>query len=52
MFRRVVLARGSVENSGYGGNHAVLEDLLGKAKVAGWTKALTIEGDHLSLIHI
>ena len=44
MFRRVVLARGPVESSGYGENHAVLEALLGKAKVTGWTKALTVEG--------
>ena len=43
MFRRVVLARGSVEPSGYGANHEVVSELLDRAKVPGWTKASVIE---------
>ena len=45
MFRRVVLARGPVTGStdGYDANHAVVEYLLDKAKVPGWTKAVVVE---------
>ncbi len=45
MFRRVVLARGDVpdSNSGYFANHSVVEEVLDKAKVPGWTKAAVVE---------
>ncbi len=45
MFRRVVLARDLVTGStdGYDANHAVVEYLLDKAKVPGWTKAVVVE---------
>ena len=44
VFRRVVLARSSTDPSGYGENHTVVEALLDKAKVSGWTRAATVEG--------
>ena len=44
MFRRVVLARGDGSLTDYGVNHSVIEDLLDKAKVPGWTKAHVVEG--------
>lgn len=43
VFRRVVLARGSTDASGYGENHAVVEALLDRAKVDGWTRASTVD---------
>ncbi len=43
VFRRVVVARGSTEPEGYGGNHVVVSDLLDRAMVPGWTKAATVE---------
>ncbi len=51
MFKRVVLARGSPETLGYGSNHIVLEELLNKAKVSGWTKAATLECGNGSRSH-
>jgi glycosyltransferase involved in cell wall biosynthesis len=45
VFRRVVLARASKDPSGYGANHSVVDDLLGRAKASGWTKAATVEAD-------
>ncbi len=42
MFRRVMLARGSKDDSGYGSNHAVIEELLDRAKAPGWTRTSTI----------
>ncbi len=44
VFRRVVLARASKDPSGYGTNHSVVEDLLDRARVSGWTRAATVEG--------
>ena len=44
VFRRVLLARSSADPSGYGENHAVVEALLDKAKVSGWTRAATVDG--------
>ncbi|MEE2650520.1 MAG: glycosyltransferase [Candidatus Thermoplasmatota archaeon] len=45
MLKRAVLARGLVPSSdtGYDANHAVVESMLDKAKVPGWTKAAVVE---------
>lgn len=45
MLKRVVLARGLVptSNTGYDANHVVVESMLDKAKVPGWTKATVVE---------
>ncbi len=51
MFKRVVLARGSTESSGYGANHGVVGDLLDRAKVPGWTRAATVEDSSGSRSH-
>ena len=51
MFRRVVLARGSKGDSGYGANHSVVEWLLDRAKAPGWTRASTVSTDASSRSH-
>ncbi len=51
MFRRVVLARGSVGDSGYGANHSVVEWLLDRAKTPGWTRASTVSTEASSRSH-
>ncbi len=51
MFRRVVLARGSKGDSGYGANHSVVEWLLDRAKTPGWTRASTVSTDASSRSH-
>ena len=51
MFRRVVLARGSMGDSGYGANHSVVEWLLDRAKAPGWTRASTVSTDASSRSH-
>ena len=51
MFRRVVLARGSMGDSGYGANHSVVEWLLDRAKTPGWTRASTVSTDASSRSH-
>ena len=51
VFRRVVLARGSVGDSGYGANHSVVEWLLDRAKTPGWTRASTVSTDASSRSH-
>ena len=51
VFRRVVLARASKDDSGYGANHSVIESLLDKAKVPGWTRAKTLDLDLKSRSH-
>ena len=45
MLKRVALARGLVPSSdtGYDANHVVVESMLDKAKVPGWTKAAVVE---------
>ncbi len=43
VFRRVVLARVTTDASGYGSNHPVVESLLDRAKVDGWTRAATVD---------
>jgi len=48
VFRRVVLARASKDPTGYGANHAVVEELLDRAKAGGWTRAATVDGDGVS----
>ncbi len=45
------MARGSAEPSGYGANHAVVSDLLDRAKVPGWTKAASVEDGSGSRSH-
>ena len=51
MFRRVVLARGSMGDSGYGANHSVVEWLLDRAKTPGWTRASTVSTEASSRSH-
>ena len=51
VFRRVVLARGSVGDSGYGANHSVVEWLLDRAKTPGWTRASTVSTEASSRSH-
>ena len=45
VFRRVALARAAKDDSGDGANHSVIESLLDKAKVPGWTRAKTLDLD-------
>ena len=42
VFRRAILVRGQGGDSGYGSNNGVIEALLDRAKVGGWTRAGTI----------
>ncbi len=51
MFSRVVLARASEGGSGYGANHSVVEWLLDRAKVPGWTRSSTVTIDAGSRSH-
>ena len=53
MIRRAVLAGSPATGSvtGYNANHAVLERLLDKARVPGWTKATVVEGGEGSRAH-
>lgn len=44
VFKRVMLARGSTDSTGYGANHVVVEALLDRAKASGWTRAATLDG--------
>ena len=42
VFRRIVLARSSKDETGYGANGVVVEQLLDRAKCSGWTRAATV----------
>ena len=49
VFRRIVLARSSKDETGYGANGVVVEELLDRAKCSGWTRAATVgEGGEIS----
>ena len=46
-----MLASGSKGDSGYGANHSVVEWLLDRAKIPGWTRASTVSIDAGSRSH-
>ena len=43
MFRRAILVGGDRSGTGYGANHEVVQTLLDKARVDGWTRASSFE---------
>ena len=43
MFRRAILVSGEGNDTGYGANHEIVETLLDRARVDGWTRAGSFE---------